>query len=117
MEVQDYLRARGIKVSETAIVNAAIDIARRSGADDDIFVREFVVREINKVPLLRELFKKYLTEDSETKDMGRTEFNQAIFDKEEGWGCFVKTDLYIVLDKFDMAVKELQRIEKEKKND
>lgn len=41
MEVQDYLRTRGIKVSETAIVNAAIDIARRLGAGDYTFVCEF----------------------------------------------------------------------------
>lgn len=40
-EVQDYLRARGIEVSETTIVNAAIDIARRLGAGDDSFVCEF----------------------------------------------------------------------------
>lgn len=30
-EVQHYLEARGITVSETAIVNAAIDIVRRTG--------------------------------------------------------------------------------------
>ena len=30
-EVQRYLAKRGIVVSETAIINAAIDIARRDG--------------------------------------------------------------------------------------
>ena len=41
MEVQDYLRVRGIKVSETSIVNAAIDIARRLGAGNHTFELEF----------------------------------------------------------------------------
>lgn len=40
-EVQDYLRARGIKVSEVAIVDAAIDIVRRLGEGDYTFVCEF----------------------------------------------------------------------------
>jgi hypothetical protein len=66
---------------------------------------------MKKIPLLKELFLKYLTEDNETEDMRRKEFNQAIFDKEEGWACFNDTDLYMVLDKFDMAVKELRRLE------
>jgi hypothetical protein len=48
MEVQDYLRARDIKVSETAIVNAAIDIARRLGAGDYTFVCEFEERKENE---------------------------------------------------------------------
>ena len=33
---------------------------------------------------LRELFIKYLTEDSKTQDMRHKDFNQAIFDKEDG---------------------------------
>ena len=40
-EVQDYLKERGIKVSEVAIVDAAITIARRLGAGDYTFVCEF----------------------------------------------------------------------------
>lgn len=41
-EVQKYLRDNRIEVSEVAIINAAIDIARRiSGMDDWVFVREF----------------------------------------------------------------------------
>ena len=39
-EVQDYLKARGIHVAETSIVNAAIDIATRLGGDY-VFVCEF----------------------------------------------------------------------------
>lgn len=41
-EVQEYLKENGIKVSEVAIIKAAIDIARRlSGLEDWVFVREF----------------------------------------------------------------------------
>jgi hypothetical protein len=40
-EVQRYLEARGIIVSETAIVNAAMDIACRLGAGKYNFVCEF----------------------------------------------------------------------------
>lgn len=61
----------------------------------------------------RKLFVKYLTQDSETQDMRCKDFNQAIFDEDEGWACFVATDLRMVLDKFDMAVKELDREEME----
>lgn len=57
---------------------------------------------------LRELFIKYLTEDSKTQDMRRKDFNQAIFDKEDGWACYTGTDLSMVLDKFDMAIKEMK---------
>jgi hypothetical protein len=56
---------------------------------------------------LRKFFIKYLTVDSETQDMRRKDFNQAIFDKDEGWACFEATDLSMVLNAFDMAVKEL----------
>ena len=39
-EVQNYLRAHGISVSETAIINAAIKIATRFGGNY-VFVCEF----------------------------------------------------------------------------
>jgi hypothetical protein len=39
-EIQDYLRAQGIKASETAIVDAAIRIATRWGGDA-VFISEF----------------------------------------------------------------------------
>ena len=55
---------------------------------------------------LRALFLKYLTQDSKTQDARRKEYNQAIFDGEEGWAVFNGTDLDMVLDKFDKAVKE-----------
>jgi len=55
---------------------------------------------------LRVLFIKYLTLDSETHDARSKEFNQAIFDAEEGFARWTNTDLDMVLDKFDRAVKE-----------
>jgi len=58
---------------------------------------------------LRELFLRYLVEDSETQDARRREFNQAIFDK-EGWAVFNETDLGMVMEKFDKAVKEYQEL-------
>lgn len=45
-EVQEYLHKEGIDESEAAIINAAIDIARRtSGIKDWVFVREFREKE------------------------------------------------------------------------
>jgi hypothetical protein len=58
---------------------------------------------------LRELFLKYLTVDSETKDRRRKEFNQGIFDEEEGWAVFCGTNLEMVMEKFDRAVKEVEK--------
>ena len=51
-----------------------------------------------------ELFKKYLTEDSKTKDRRRTDYNQAIFDKYDGCACFSDTDLNMVLEKFERTI-------------
>lgn len=61
--------------------------------------------------VLKELFIKYLTVDSETQDMRRKEFNQAIFDTDEGWECYTSTDISMVLEKFDMAMKEFKKNE------
>ena len=47
-EVQEYLSGRGIKASEVAIVNAAIDIARRLGAGNYTFALEFEERKENE---------------------------------------------------------------------
>ena len=57
---------------------------------------------------LRQLFMKYLTEDSKTGDARRKEFNQAIFNKGEGWQVFQGTNLDMVMEKFDRAIKELK---------
>ncbi len=53
---------------------------------------------------LRALFLKYLTVDSETNDRRRKDYNQAIFDDKEGWAVFNRTDLDMVMEKFDKAV-------------
>lgn len=57
---------------------------------------------------LREEFLRLLTVDSETDDRRRKEFNQAIFDGERGFACFNGTDLSMVMDKFDRAVRNLK---------
>jgi hypothetical protein len=59
-------------------------------------------------PKLRELFLKYLTVDSKTQDRRRRGYNQAIFDAKEGWAVFNGTDLDMVMEKYDKAVKELE---------
>lgn len=55
---------------------------------------------------LRGLFLKFLTVDSETQDARRKDFNQAIFDATEGWAVFNGTNLDMVMEKFNKAVKE-----------
>ena len=54
---------------------------------------------------LRALFLKYLTQDSETKDARRKEFNQAIFDAPEGFAIWTRTDLDMVMQRFDRAIQ------------
>jgi hypothetical protein len=56
---------------------------------------------------VRDEFLRLLTVSSETQDGRRKEFNQAIFDPEEGWAVFNGTDLYMVMEKFDKAVKNI----------
>lgn len=58
---------------------------------------------------LRAEFLRLLTEDSETKDARRREFNQAIFDKDRGYAIWTGTDLDMVMSKFDKAAKNLER--------
>lgn len=53
---------------------------------------------------LRKAFVKRLTVDSDCHDRRRKDFNQAIFDTDEGFACFNGTDLDMVLEKFDAAV-------------
>ena len=54
--------------------------------------------------MIRKLFIKYLTQDSETRDARRKEFNQAIFDAQKGFANYCQTDLDMVLEKFDKAL-------------
>ena len=57
--------------------------------------------------LLRAEFIRFLTVDSETQDGRRKEFNQAIFMPDYGHPCFYRTDLYMVLEKFDRAISSI----------
>lgn len=65
---------------------------------------------------LRKAFIKRLTVDSPRHDARRKDFNQAIFDADEGFACFNGTDLDMVLDmvleKFDAAVRDLTTYQK-----
>lgn len=51
---------------------------------------------------------KYLTEDSETKDARRKDFNQAIFDSKEGWQIFCNTTLDMVMTAVHKAIAALK---------
>ena len=66
--------------------------------------------EIMDIEQFRELFLKRLTIDSESQDKRRKEFNQAIFDKDEGWACFNGIDLEMIMDKFDLAIEDLKKV-------
>ena len=61
----------------------------------------------------RELFIKRMTVDSETHDARRKDFNQAIFFYDDYAGehiqCFNDTSMEMVLDKFDLAVKDWRK--------
>ena len=50
--------------------------------------------------LLRDLFLKRLTEDSED--------NRSIFDAEEGFARYNGTDLEMILEKFDLAIRDYE---------
>ena len=71
---------------------------------------------MSKIPTefqeLRELFIKRMTEDSETQDARRKEFNQAIFgfrDNGTSYCVWDSIDLDMVLQCFDDAVKDWKR--------
>ena len=59
---------------------------------------------------LRTAFLRFLTEDSETKDRRRRDFNQAIFNAEEGWAVWSSTDLDMVMEKFDKAARTVAHL-------
>lgn len=66
---------------------------------------------MNTVSRLRELFIKRMTEDSETQDRRRKDYNQAIFgfcDDGSTYQVFNDTDMNMVLQCFDDAVKDLE---------
>ena len=66
-----------------------------------------------RIPLnpddLRDEFLRLLTEDSATHDRRRSDYNQALFDKEQGWAIWSSTDLDMVMDKFDRAVRRVAK--------
>jgi hypothetical protein len=55
---------------------------------------------------LRDEFVRLLTEDSETHDARRREFNQALF-MPDGKPVWTETTLSMVLEKYDKAVRSL----------
>lgn len=57
---------------------------------------------------LRDEFLHVLTVDSETNDRRRKDFNQALFDPNEGWAVWSSTSLDMVLAAFDKAVSRVQ---------
>ena len=64
------------------------------------------------IAVLRELFIKRMTVDSETPDARRRDFNQAIFhydDKGHTYAVWSETDMEMVLTCFDDAVKDWRR--------
>lgn len=60
---------------------------------------------------LRTEFYRLLTQDGETADARRRGYNQAIFLPEEqgGSAVFNGTNVYMVMEKFDRAVRNMQR--------
>ena len=59
--------------------------------------------------LVRREFLRLLTQDSETRDRRRKDYNQAIFDAEGGWEIWTNTDLGMVMGKLDKAIIEVLR--------
>ena len=62
---------------------------------------------------LKQLFIKRMTEDSETQDRRRKDYNQAIFFWDEHYNehlaCFSSTSMEMVLEKFDDAVNDWRK--------
>lgn len=48
-----------------------------------------------------------LTQDSPKSDRRSKNYNQAIFDANEGWPVFTRTVLWMVMDKFDKAERSI----------
>lgn len=68
---------------------------------------------LSNIIKLRELFIKRMTEDSETQDARKKEFNQAIFgfkDDDTTYCVWDSIDLDMVLRCFDDAVKDWRRL-------
>lgn len=68
---------------------------------------------------LRKRFIKRMTEDSNTQDRRRKDFNQAIFGfNEDGstYQCFCETDMGMVLQCFDDAIDDLKKEDRFQRN-
>ncbi|WP_431941694.1 hypothetical protein [Nocardia grenadensis] len=57
---------------------------------------------------LRTEFVRLMVEDSEPA-APRADWNQAIFDRERGFGIYINTDMEMVMKKFDKAVDNLRK--------
>jgi len=58
---------------------------------------------------LRAEFVRLMTQDSETKDRRRKDYNMAIFIAETGQSAWAPcTDMEMVLEKFDKAVRNMK---------
>ncbi len=60
---------------------------------------------------LRMEFLRLLTTDSPHHDRRRKDFNQAIFNADEGWAVWSSTDLDMVMEKFDKAARNLGEVQ------
>ena len=58
---------------------------------------------------LRAAFVRALTVDG-SRDRRRRDFNQAIFDADEGWAIWSSTDLDMVMTAFDHAVAAMRTL-------
>ena len=105
-------------LNEEQITNAIIEAADKLPKASPILQNLDLVRAALQAQLdqdreelkrLRDLFLIFLTTDSETKDARRKDFNQAIFDPEEGWAIFSETDLDMVMLKYDKAIEALKK--------
>lgn len=54
---------------------------------------------------IRNLYLLFLTEDIDIDNQKSKQYNQAIFDKDKGKQMFCETDLNMVMEKFDKAIK------------
>ena len=59
---------------------------------------------------LREEFLRLLTQDSETVDLRRRDYNRAIFapSQEGGFAILTRTTLNMIMQKFDRAMENLK---------
>lgn len=56
---------------------------------------------------VRKRFLEYLTVNSSHNDARRKDFNQALFDKDEGFAVWERTDLSMVMGKLDRAINDV----------